>query len=490
MPLSIGARIGSFEVLAPIGSGGMGEVYRANDTKLGRPVALKVLSPALADDADYMARFAREAQVLASLNHPNIATIYGLEESGGVRALVMELVEGSTLAERLAAGTIPLEEALEIARQIADALEFAHEKGIVHRDLKPANVKIAPDGVVKVLDFGLAKTTEAAAPISPNSATLTMRATQAGLIMGTAGYMSPEQAAAKPVDKRADIWSFGVVLWEMLTGRELFSGETFSHTLAHVLTQPIDYTRIPARTPPAIRDLLRRCLDRDPRKRLRDIGEARIAIQKYQADPLAEQPPAQVAPPKKWHGAPWVLAAVASGVALWTWIGAPKPVAGPVVRLIAPMPPPPQSRVRSLTVSRDGMRIAFRSGQESQIYVRASDQLEAKSLSGTENAYGMCFSPDGQWLAFSDNSKIKKIPVSGGAAVILGEGVMRDGASWGPDGDIVFAGTQPGLMRISSAGGLEPDTRKGETNLPVATAFAKQKCGVVYSLWKQYAVLG
>jgi serine/threonine protein kinase len=281
MPLSTGTRLGPYEILAPLGVGGMGEVYRATDTKLSRAVALKVLAPALAGDADYMARFTREAQVLASLNHPNIAAIYGLEESDGVRALVMELVEGFTLAERIAAGPLPLEEALDIARQIAAALEAAHEKGIVHRDLKPANVKITPEGVVKVLDFGLAKATEAATPISPNSPTLTMRATQVGVIMGTAGYMSPEQAAARPVDKRADIWSFGVVLWEMLTGRELFSGETVSHTLADVLRADIDVSKLPAGVAPAIRGLVRRCLTRDVKNRLRDIGEARIAIQNY-----------------------------------------------------------------------------------------------------------------------------------------------------------------------------------------------------------------
>src|ERR1700686_3990021 len=246
MPLSAGARLGPYEILAPLGAGGMGEVYRATDTRLSRAVALKILSPALATDADYMARFTREAQVLASLNHPNIAAIYGLEESGGMRALVMELVEGPTLAERIAAGPLPLEETLHIAKQIADALEAAHEKGIVHRDPKPANVKITPEGVVKVLDFGLAKAPEQSAPISASSPTLTMRATQLGVIMGTAAYMSPEQASANPVDKRADIWSFGVVLWEMLTGRELFSGETVSHTLADVLRAEIDVRKLPA----------------------------------------------------------------------------------------------------------------------------------------------------------------------------------------------------------------------------------------------------
>src|SRR5262245_38449432 len=275
MPLAPGTRLGPYEILAPLGAGGMGEVYRVRDTKLSRDVALKVLSPALAGDADYTARFTREAQVLASLNHPNIAAIYGLEESGGERALIMEVVEGRTLAERISAGAVPLEEALGIARQIAEGLEAAHEKGIIHRDLKPGNVKVTSEGVVKVLDFGLAKAADPSPPISTSSPTLTMRATQAGVIMGTAGYMSPEQAAGKPVDKRADIWSFGVVLWEMLTGYQLFSGETIAHTLADVLRGEIDVAKLPGNTPKTIRDLIRRCLTRDVKNRLRDIGEAR-----------------------------------------------------------------------------------------------------------------------------------------------------------------------------------------------------------------------
>jgi serine/threonine protein kinase len=289
MPLSAGARLGPYEVSAAIGAGGMGEVYRARDTKLGRDVALKVLSAALANDTGYMARFQREAQVLASLNHPNIAIIHGLEESGGVCALAMELVDGPTLEERIAPGPLALDEALWIAKQIAEALEAAHEKGIVHRDLKPANVKVTPEGVVKVLDFGLAKTADSVTVDAKNSPTLTLRSSELGVIMGTAGYMAPEQAAGKPVDKRADIWSFGVVLFEMLAGGRLFHGETISHTLADVLRAPIDFDKLPRETPPAIRDLLRRCLDRDVKTRLRDIGEARMAIQKCLADPREAQ---------------------------------------------------------------------------------------------------------------------------------------------------------------------------------------------------------
>ena len=281
MSLSPGTRLGPYEILSPLGAGGMGEVYRARDAKLNRDVAIKVLPEAVAEDAERLARFQREAQVLASLNHPHIAAIYGLEKAGNFEALVLELVEGETLAERIGAGPIPVDEALAIARQIADALEAAHEKGIVHRDLKPANVKITPEGKVKVLDFGLAKalTGDASSPDVSHSPTLTAQATQAGVVIGTAAYMSPEQARGKAVDKRADIWAFGAVLYEMLSGRKAFEGETVSDTLAAVLRADIDWSSLPSQTPAAVRGVLRRCLDRDPKHRLRDIGDARIALE-------------------------------------------------------------------------------------------------------------------------------------------------------------------------------------------------------------------
>ena len=281
MSLILGTRVGVYEVSAQIGEGGMGQVFRATDTKLKRQVAIKVLPPALATDVDRLARFQREAEVLASLNHPNIAAIYGLEESGGLMALAMELVEGEDLSQRIARGTIPIDETLPIAKQIADALEAAHEQGIIHRDLKPANIKVRSDGTVKVLDFGLAKAMEPTAGSSANlsmSPTLSPDATQAGIILGTAAYMSPEQARAKTVDKRADIWAFGVVLWEMVAGARLFEGATVSDTLAFVLTKEPDWTTLPAATPLRLQRLLARCLDRDPRMRLRDIGEARVEI--------------------------------------------------------------------------------------------------------------------------------------------------------------------------------------------------------------------
>jgi serine/threonine protein kinase len=281
MPMAAGTRLGSYEVLAPLGAGGMGEVYRAHDSKLKRDVAIKILPEAFAHDSDLMARFEREAQVLASLNHPNIAAIYGLEESHDTRALVMELVEGPTLAERIGRRTMPLNETVPIAKQIAEALEYAHEKGIIHRDLKPANVKVTPDGNVKVLDFGLAKALEEPTPVSDPSIspTLTLDGTRGGVILGTAAYMSPEQASGKPTDPRADIWSFGGVLYEMLTGKKAFEGESVSDTLASVLKLDPDWNALPAATPAAIRRVVSRCLTKDRKQRLQAIGEARIVLE-------------------------------------------------------------------------------------------------------------------------------------------------------------------------------------------------------------------
>src|SRR5688500_8844438 len=283
MALALGTRLGAYEIIGPLGVGGMGEVYRARDTKLNRDVAIKVLLAAVANDPDRLVRFSREAQVLASLNHPNIAHIHGVEESGGTPALVMELVEGPTLADRLGLGALPLDEALQIAKQIAEALEAAHEQGVVHRDLKPSNVKIRPDGTVKVLDFGLAKALGAAGdsslvPGGSMSPTLSLAATYAGVILGTAAYMAPEQAKGKATDRRADVWAFGVVLYEMLTGERRFSGDSVAETLASVMKDQLTFGNLPSETPRAIRALVARCLERDVRRRLQSIGEARIVI--------------------------------------------------------------------------------------------------------------------------------------------------------------------------------------------------------------------
>jgi len=311
MPLANGSRLGSYEILAGIGAGGMGEVYRARDSKLGRDVALKVLPEMFARDAERPSRFQREAKVLASLNHPNIAAIYGLEDSGATHALVMELVDGPTLADRIAAAPIPADEALRIARQIADALEYAHERGIVHRDLKPANIKVTADDSVKVLDFGLAKALEgdAASIDIANSPTITRMATQAGVLLGTAAYMSPEQAKAKPVDRRADIWAFGCVLYEMLTGKMAFSGETVTDTLAAVIKEEPDWSRLPVGTPARVRVLLQRCLQKDPRQRLRDIGDARISLDEVIAGAAPEIASPVAEPASRWTRVlPWAVA--------------------------------------------------------------------------------------------------------------------------------------------------------------------------------------
>jgi len=385
--IATGTRIGSYEVVSAIGEGGMGAVYRAHDSKLNRDVAIKVLLPAVANDPDRLARFSREAQVLASLNHPNIAHIYGLEEASDVRALVMELVEGPTLADRLAKGALPLADALPIARQIAEALEAAHEQGIVHRDLKPANVKVRPDGTVKVLDFGLAKAMEsgassiASATMSP---TISIHATQAGIILGTAAYMSPEQAAGKPVDKRSDLWAFGVVLLEMLTGRAVFGGETVSHVVASVLKDAPDFSALPVDTPAPIRKLLRRCLEKDRRKRLADASDARLDIDDAMAQPAGEVQPSSETltrterpAPSVWKRAVPVIAAFSAGAIL---AGAAAMLmktrtAVPTVRALtyAPLSFEPGGNGDAVW-SPDGKGIAFagrqRDDEPRQIYVR------------------------------------------------------------------------------------------------------------------------
>jgi eukaryotic-like serine/threonine-protein kinase len=470
MPLSIGTRVGPYQITGPLGSGGMGEVYRARDSRLNRDVAIKTLPAEYFDDANRMARLQREAQVLASLSHPNIASIYGLEEDHGVRALVMELVEGPTLAQRIAAGPIPLDEALDIARQIGDALEAAHEKGIIHRDLKPANIKLTPDGKVKVLDFGLAKAfeNESASGNPENSPTLTLESTRAGMILGTAAYMSPEQARGKAVDKRADIWAFGVVLYEMLTGRMVFAGETVSDTLAAVLRADIDWTRLPAGVPPKVRRLLQRCLARDLKKRLRDIGDAWMELD------APEEPSAALAaraPSGRW----WLY--LAAGIAIGAISGAVLGVASVLWRT-PPIQPRPVVRWSYMqkdyfglpALSRDGTRLAFAQaeGNTFHIVLRMMDQTESKLLPGGEDGIYPVFSPDGQWIAFEgqNDGKLKKIPITGGAPITLAEKALGD-FDWGENNEIAFRAAT-GLMKVSAAGGQAQalttiDSKKGET---------------------------
>lgn len=436
MTLSPGTRVGPYEILAPIGAGGMGEVYRARDIKLDRYVALKILPPSLAQDPERLARFEREAKVLASLNHPHIAQIYGVEE----HALIMELVPGEPLK-----GPLPLETALSYARQIAEALEAAHEKGIVHRDLKPANVMVTPEGVVKVLDFGIAAVTpqSTSEPNTPLSHTLPMP-TRAGVIIGTAAYMSPEQASGKPVDKRADIWSFGVVLWEILSGHPLFEGETFSHTLADVLRGPIDFDKLPRDTPPSIRDLLRRCLDRNVKNRLRDIGEARVIIdQSLTAGPFK-------AAPERPAWLPWSIAgALAVGlvsVALLHFLEKPT---------VPPAPLRFQLPLAGATspwsfLSPDGRKLAFVAGGRLKIhFLDSGETRELTDYRGTP-----IWSPDSRFLVYPSETKLRKIAVTGGPSETVADFSGDWGAGdWSKD-DVILFGAAGGLFRVPASGGV------------------------------------
>jgi hypothetical protein len=459
MPLSPGSRLGPYEILGPLGAGGMGEVYRAADTKLEREVAIKVLPASVAQDPERLARFEREAKVLASLNHPNIAQIYGIAESGSDHALVMELVPGQTLKTPL-----PLAEALRIALQIAEALEAAHEKGIIHRDLKPANIIVTPDGVAKILDFGLAAVpAQAAAANVTNSPTLTMQATQAGVIMGTAGYMSPEQAAGLPVDKRADIWSFGVVLWEMLSGQQMFTGSTVAHILADVLRAPVDLDKIPKDTPRAIRDLLKRCLDRDVKTRLRDIGEARVTILNLKSEPEAPEIAAGAKPSRA--RLPWIAATAALGIvaaiALWAPWRATSPDARPLLRLDVDLGEDvslPALWASPVAISPDGTRLVYPSGNPPKLFTRRLDQAKATEIPGTQGPQWLFafFSPDGQWLAFPYGaSKLGKVSVEGGAVVPLTDTVNFTGGGWDEQGNILVGGFSParGLVWFPAGGG-------------------------------------
>ena len=482
MPLSTGDRLGPYEILAPLGAGGMGEVYRARDTKLDRAVAIKILPEAFAADSERIARFQREAKTLASLNHPNIAYIHGLEESNGVRALVMELVEGEDLAQRIARGAIPVAEALPIAKQMADALEAAHEQGIIHRDLKPANIKLRRDGTVKVLDFGLAKAMEPTGVASPSvsqSPTITTPAmTQAGMILGTAAYMSPEQARGKPVDKRADIWAFGCVLYEMLTGQRAFDGESVSETLARVIEREPDWTKLPAALSPALRTYIRRCLQKDPRQRVQAIGDVRLALEGAFETALPQTTaPAVVA---EWRRVVLmgVAAIIASGAIIGTlvWVAmrpAPPRVSRLQITTSGTGAPTMNWQDRNVAITPDGSRLIYVGNQGTQIFVRALDAF-APAVVFTGGPRGLFVSPDGQWIGFVDLlSVLKKVPVTGGPAVTLAtlDTAGPSGATWGPMDTIIVAtnSVTTGLQRIGAAGGAttvltRPDRARGEAD--------------------------
>jgi serine/threonine protein kinase len=468
----IGTTLGHFRITAKLGEGGMGEVYRAEDTKLGREVALKVLPEAFAKDYERMGRFAREAQVLASLNHTNIAAIYGLEEDGDRRALVMELVEGETLLERIARGPLSIEESARIGLEMARAIEIAHEKGIVHRDLKPANVKITPEGQVKVLDFGLAKALEeetAPGDIAA-SPTLTAAATQAGIILGTAAYMSPEQAAGSATDRRSDIWSYGVVLSEMLTGRQQFGGETVSHTLASVLKDEPDWDHFPKRVPPRIVDLLKRCLRKDARQRLQAIGEARLVWEEYLAAPEAFEAPTRetvtTAPIPTWKKTlPWAVAAVLAAALGLMAMQLSKVTSRPRPLLRATILPPEKhdwylnaTYPGRIAISPDGGQLAFSAIAEEAtkplLWVRPLNSPVGRPLPNTEGAAYPFWSPDGRHVAFYAGGKLKKIAVSGGPPVSLCDAPYGKSGSWSDNGVIVFApNANSGIHRVSASGG-------------------------------------
>jgi eukaryotic-like serine/threonine-protein kinase len=464
-----GRSIGSYRLVDRLGEGGMGEVWRATDSKLRRDVAVKVLPAAFTADAERLARFERESHLLAQLQHPNIAAIYGFEEQDAVRALVMELVEGPTLAERLAEGPLPLAEALDVARQIAEALEEAHDKGIVHRDLKPQNVKVTAEGRVKVLDFGLAKALEPpgtpSGPVSPSqlaaSPTLTLAATQRGVILGTAAYMAPEQARGLAVDRRADIWAFGVVLYEMLTGRRLFAGETVTDTLAGVLKGEIDLDVLPPTTPPAIRRLLRRCLDRSPRNRLHDIADARIVLEDQLAgrlEPAAASGPAPRALPA------WSLAVAAAAGALGTilvssLLVSADPAATRSVPIRATIALPDGLFLdQGLALSPDGSELVLAlhgaSERTLRLYLRRLDDPELRPLVGTEGATYPFWSPDGQAIGFFADGKLKRIDLPRGIVRTLAEAPQGRGGDWSPLGTIVFApGASDPLLQVAAEGG-------------------------------------
>jgi Tol biopolymer transport system component len=449
-----------YEVVARIGAGGMGEVYRARDTKLGRDVAIKVLPELLLANPERRARFDREARLLAALNHPNIGAIYGIEEGNAstgsgqppVQALVLELVEGPTLAERVANGRLPISEALTIARQIAEALEAAHTRGIVHRDLKPANIKITPDGRCKVLDFGLAKalTGDAPAPELSHSPTVTVTATRQGMLLGTPGYMSPEQARGQTVDERADIWAFGCVLYEMLSGRSTFAGKTLTDTLARILEREPDWRALPESTPQRVQDLLRRCLRKDPKQRLHAVADARIEIEDAQNEPNASRPTTVGRMERLvWTAAVALLALVVAGTIVW----------------YRPAPSIPETRLEiatplttdpvSLALSPDGRAVAFVATDEgrSRLWLRRLDSVAARPLPGTDGAYYPFWSPDNRSLGFFAEGKLKRIDLDTTSIQVLADASAGRGGAWNADGVILFAPQAGPIFRISASGG-------------------------------------
>ena len=491
----IGRQLNSYQILSLLGKGGMGEVYLARDLRLERQVAIKVLPEAFTGDPERLARFEREAKLLASLNHPNVAAIYGLEISEGKRFLVLELVEGETLAERLSQGPLPVPEALEVCRQTADGLEAAHDKGIIHRDLKPANVKVTPEGKVKILDFGLAKAFyEQGAPVDPSrSPTITEQMTAPGVILGTAAYMSPEQARGKTVDKRADIWAFGCVLYECLTAKRAFQGDTITETVAAILKSEPDWTLLPLETPAFVRSLLRRCLQKDPNSRLHDIADARVEMLEGLSEPAEMMPVAQRFPFKRLlsvGAATLVIGLLIGGLVVMKYF---KPAASPISQTVL------RSSIRlesghwldglrssthgaidqptrtAMALSGDGRFMVYAAVKEnagpqdkSRLYLRRLDQLEAKPIAGTEGGISPFLSADDRWVGFWADRKLMKVSIEGGVPIALCDVPSPFGFSWGDDNQIVFSSARgSGLTMVSADGGKPetltmPDRSKGE----------------------------
>ena len=475
MALTPGTRLGPYEILSAIGAGGMGEVYKARDTRLDRTVAIKILPEAFAADADRVARFQREAKTLAALNHPNIAQIFGLEQAGDVHALAMEFVAGEDLSDRIARGPIPIDEALPIAKQIADALEAAHEQGVIHRDLKPANIKVRPDGTVKVLDFGLAKMLELQGAQSSltMSPTLSVHATYAGVILGTAAYMSPEQARGKPVDRRADVWAFGCVLFEMLTGRRAFEGgDTISDAVATILKSEPAWPALPIDTPPHIGTLLRRCLRKEPQRRLQAIGEARLAIEEGPAESPAFSGPAATPTGVVSHSrVAWIVAAIALVAAAGLAVPAARHMRESLTEPLQAqfeVQTPPTSDSGSFALSLDGRQLAFVATAEGapRLWVRSLDEVIPRVLPGTDGAAYPFWEPDGHAIGFFAAGKLKRVDPAGGAPQTLADAPSGRGGTWNREGVIVFAPSAElavptsVLMRVAAEGGVAtPVTR-------------------------------
>jgi serine/threonine protein kinase len=496
----IGTTLSHYKITAKLGEGGMGEVYRADDTQLGREVAIKVLPEAMAADPERMARFSREAQVLASLNHPNIAAIYGLEETEGRRALVMELVEGETLGQIIARGPISSDLAIPVAVQIAQALEAAHEKGIIHRDLKPANVKITPDGTAKVLDFGLAKATEPTSMSGIGSAsmspTLTQDMTAAGIILGTASYMSPEQARGQVVDKRSDNWAFGSVLFEMLSGKRAFAGETVTDILGAIVHKQPEWSELPGTTPAGVRKVLQRCLVNDPKQRLHDIADARIELQEAAGLSRPHEPVSDLAPTPASAISPrglliGALLGLAVGLGLYMLLD-PRSSQAPQASGHFSLQIPPDIRaVGNPMISPQGDYLVFWGlGDRARLYERRLDDFTIREIEGTEGVGSHAISPDGRWIAFLADNKLKKINRAGGSPIVLTDlNSILPGVRWGPGDTLLFSRgwIQSGLYSIPASGGeakalTEPDYDAGEIGHWWAETLPDEKW-VLFTIW-------